>query len=77
MNLVKKILKTVDNFTDAEQICLKPIYKIQEMRNSGYSISEISRLLGKDIRTIKMYIQGDQMIYVNILEKEITHMKIK
>ncbi|WP_154240235.1 helix-turn-helix domain-containing protein [Paraclostridium sordellii] len=55
----KKILKTVDNFTAAEQIRIKLIYKIQEMKNDGYSISEISRLLGKDRRTIKRYIQGE------------------
>lgn len=59
MNLVKKILKTVDNFTEAEEIRIKLIYKIQEMKNNGYSISEISRLLGKDRRTIKRYIQGN------------------
>lgn len=59
MNLVKKILKTVDNFTEAEETRLKLIYKIQEMKNNSYSISEISRLLGKDRRTIKRYIQGD------------------
>lgn len=59
MNLVKKILKTVDNFTDAEKIRLNLIYKIQEMKNKGYSISEISRLLGKDRRTIRRYIHGD------------------
>ena len=53
MTTVKKILKTVDNFTAAEQIRIKLIYKIQEMKNDGYSISEISRLLGKDRRTIK------------------------
>lgn len=59
MNLVKKILKTVDNFTEAEETRLKLIYKIQEMKNNSYSISEISRLLGKDRCTIKRYIQGD------------------
>lgn len=59
MTTVKKILKTVDNFTAAEQIRIKLIYKIQEMKNDGYSISEISRLLGKDRRTIKRYIQGE------------------
>lgn len=30
MPTVKKILKTVDNFTDAEQIRIKLIYKIQK-----------------------------------------------
>ncbi|WP_428817971.1 helix-turn-helix domain-containing protein (plasmid) [Clostridium butyricum] len=65
MTTVKKILKTVDNFTAAEQIRIKLIYKIQEMKNDGYSISEISRLLGKDRRTIKRYIQGE----VNDLSK--------
>ena len=55
----KKNPKTVDNFTKAEEIRIKLIYKIQEMKNNGYSISEISRLLGKDRRTIKRYIQGD------------------
>lgn len=49
----------MDNFTAAEQIRIKLIYKIQEMKNDGYSISEISRLLGKDRRTIKRYIQGE------------------
>ena len=58
-NLVKKILKTVDNFTDAEQIRIKLIHKIQQMKKQGYSISEISRLLGKDRRTIRKYIKGN------------------
>lgn len=49
----------MDNFTIAEQIRLKLICKIQEMKNNAYSISEISRLLGKDRRTIKKYIQGN------------------
>ncbi|EDT76146.1 helix-turn-helix domain-containing protein [Clostridium butyricum] len=49
----------MDNFTAAEQIRIKLIYKIQEIKNDGYSISEISRLLGKDRRTIKIYIQGE------------------
>lgn len=49
----------MDNFTEAEQIRLKLIYKIQEMKNKGYSISEISRLLDKDRRTVKKYIQGE------------------
>lgn len=44
----KKIIKTVDNFTHTDQIRLKVIYKIQEMKNNVYSISGISRLLGKD-----------------------------
>lgn len=59
MNIVKKIIKTVDNFTHTDQICLKFIYKIQEMKNNVYSISGISRLLGKDRHTIKRYIQGE------------------
>lgn len=59
MNLVKKILKAVYNFTDAEKIRLELIHKIQQMKNKGYSISEISRLIGKDRRTIKKYIQGE------------------
>ena len=59
MTIVKKILKTVDNFTDAEQMRIKLICKIQKMKNNGYSISEISRLLGKDSRTIKKYIHGN------------------
>ena len=58
-NLVKKILKTVDNFTETEQSRLKLIYKIQEMAECGCSISEISRLLGKDNRTVKKYIIGN------------------
>lgn len=49
----------MDNFTEAEKIRLELIYKIQEMKNNGYSISEISRLLSKDRRTIKRYIQGE------------------
>lgn len=59
VNLVKKILKTVDNFTDAEQIRINLIHKIQEMKKQGYSISEMSRLLDKDRRTIRKYTQGD------------------
>ena len=59
MNLVKKMLQPVDNFTAAEQIRLNIIHKIQEMKLKGYSISEISRLLGKDRRTIKKYIIGN------------------
>ena len=59
MTIVKKILKTVDNFTDAEQIRIELIYKIQKMKNNGYSISEISRLLGKDRRTIRKYTDGN------------------
>ena len=55
----KKIIKTVDNFTHTDQIRLKVIYKIQEMKNNVYSISGISRLLGKDRHTIKRYIQGE------------------
>ena len=56
---VKKILKTVDNFTGFEKARLSLILKIQQMRNNGYSFSEISRLLGKDRRTIKKYSTGD------------------
>ena len=59
MIVVKKNLKTVDNFTDAEQIRIKLIHNIKQMKNKGYSISEISRLLDKDSRTIKRYIQGE------------------
>ena len=51
----------MDNFTEAEQVRLKLIYKIQEMNKKGYSVSEISRLLGKDGRTIKKYIIGNPM----------------
>ncbi len=43
----------MDKFTLAEQIRLEMISKIQEIKNNGYSISEISRILGKDRRTIK------------------------
>lgn len=53
------MLKTVDNFTDAEQIRIKLIHKIQKMKKHGYSISEISRLLGKDGRTVKKYTLGN------------------
>ena len=56
---VKKILKTVDNFTGFEKARLSLILKIQEIRNNGYSFSEISRLLGKDRRTMKKYSTGD------------------
>lgn len=51
----------MDNFTEAEQVRLKLIYKIQEMNKNGYSVSDISRLLGKDGRTIKKYIIGNPM----------------
>lgn len=53
------MIKIVDNFTDAEKIRLELIYKIQEMKEKGYSISEMSRLLGKDRRTIKKYTSGN------------------
>ena len=53
------MIKIVDNFTDAEKIRLELIYKIQKMKEKGYSISEISRLLGKDRRTIKKYTSGN------------------
>ena len=55
----KKMIKIVDNFTEAEKIRLEFIYKIQEMKEKGYSISEMSRLLGKDRRTIKKYTSGN------------------
>lgn len=59
----------MDNFTIAEQIRLKLICKIQEMKNNAYSISEISRLLGKDRRTIKSIFKEILMSYVNIIER--------
>ena len=42
VNLVKKMLQTVDNFTVAEQIRLNLIHKIQYMKLKGYLMSEIS-----------------------------------
>ena len=60
IKIIKKILKTADNLTEAEQSRLKLIYKIQEMAECGCSISEISRLLGKDNRTVKKYIIGNR-----------------
>ena len=56
IKIIKKILKTANNLTEAKQSRLKLIYKIQEMAECGCSISEISRLLGKDNRTVKKYI---------------------
>lgn len=56
---IKKILKTVDNFTGFEKARLNLILKIQEMRNNGHSFDEISRLLGKDRRTVKKYSTGN------------------
>ena len=55
----KKIIKISDNFTDAEKVRLNLIHKIQKMNEEGYSISEISRLLGKDRRTIRKYTSGN------------------
>ena len=59
IKIIKKILKTADNLTEAEQSRLKLIYKIQEMAECSWLISEISRLLGKDNRTVKKYIIGN------------------
>ena len=47
------------SLTNAEKIRLSLIYKIQEMNKKGYTISEISRVLGKDRWTIKKYIIGN------------------
>lgn len=51
----------MDKFTHAEQMRIKMINKIQEMKNIGYSISKISRLLDKDSCAIKKYIQGESL----------------
>ena len=48
----------MNKLTNAEKVRLNLICNIQQMKKEGYSISEISRLLGKDRRTIKRYITG-------------------
>ena len=52
----------VDNLTESEDKCLKLILQIQELHQQGIGIAEISRRTGKDVGTIKKYLEGDPKI---------------
>lgn len=49
----------MDNYTVSEQECLQLIQHVRSLKEEGNGISTIARLLGKDRRTIKRYLNGD------------------
>lgn len=62
MMRVKKIPCDVDNYTGAEKKRVQLIETIQQLHGSGKSIREISRITGKERRTVRKYIEGDPNI---------------
>ena len=56
---VKKIPTIVDNLTESEAKRLELIHKIQELYQEGNSISEITRITGKNWQTVKKYLDGE------------------
>ena len=61
MNLMKfkKIPAIVDNLTVSEVKRLELIHKIQKLHQEGNSISEITRITGKNWQTVKKYLEGE------------------
>lgn len=57
--IVKKIALNVDNLTESEQKRRQLVTEIQNLHKAGASLREISRITGKDRKTIKKYIEGD------------------
>ena len=49
----------VDNLSEAEEKRRKLIVQIQELYKTGASIREISRITGKERKTVKKYIEGN------------------
>ena len=49
----------VDNFTDSERKRRQLIEEIHNLHKSGVSVSEISRITGKNWKTVKKYLDGD------------------
>ena len=56
---VKKIASIVDNYTPSEEKRRQCILKAQELRDNGCTIGEIARILGRDYKTIRKYLNGD------------------
>ena len=56
---VKKIPAIVDNLTESEVKRLELIHKIQKLHQEGNSISEITRITGKNWQTVKKYLEGE------------------
>ena len=49
----------VDNFTESEEKRRQLIIQIQELHKGGTPIREIARIMGKDRKTVKKYLNGD------------------
>lgn len=56
---VKKIASNVDNFTEVENKRRNLILQVQELYKNNISLREISRITGKDRRTLRKYLNGD------------------
>ena len=49
----------MDNLTESEVKRLELIHKIQKLHQEGNSISEITRITGKNWQTVKKYLEGE------------------
>jgi transposase len=56
---VKKILSDVDNLSKSEKLRMDIIEQIQKLHKAQVSVSEISRIVGRDHKTVKKYLEGD------------------
>lgn len=55
----KKIASIVDNLTESERKRGQLLLETQGLHKSGSSIGELSRITGKDWRTVRKYLEGD------------------